>query len=53
MAEVLVGGGQEAREGGFQRDGGAGRQHGESFGDRDGGNTRTGGRGDRASASRR
>ncbi len=34
VARVLIGRGQEAGEGGFQRDGGAGCQHGEGFGDR-------------------
>lgn len=43
VAQVLIGRGQEAGEGRFQGDGGAGRQHGQGFRDRPGGSPGTGG----------
>ena len=42
VAQVLIGRGQEAGEGRFQGDGGAGRQHGQGFRDRPGGSAGTG-----------
>jgi hypothetical protein len=43
IAQVLIGRGQEAGEGRFQGDAGAGRQYGQSFRDRPGGSAGTGG----------